>query len=358
MAHRITWLETGHRFEAESDEAVLSAARRSDVPFAYDCRSGGCGTCRVRVVQGEVRYDDELPMGLSEEEAAAGQALLCQARACSDLVLSADPPDLGTPPQRLLARVDSVQPLCGDVTRLCLELPVDAGFAYRPGQYMNVHLPDGGHRSFSMASAPQGAVVDFHIRRIPGGHFTDGGLAQLQPGDALEVELPLGSFCLRPQDYRPIVMLATGTGLAPLKAMLEALQGDPDCPPVSLYWGARTEADLYLHDQIAQWGEGLYEFNYVPVLSRAGDAWTGRRGHVQHAVVQDLAEQLGECAFYLCGSPAMIADAKKTLVAHGADAGFFYSDGFVFQRRDAPVTATSSPDITTTKPVVSAAVGT
>lgn len=332
MAHRITWLETGHSFEADDSEAVLSAARRSDVPFAYDCRSGGCGTCRVRVVEGSVRYDDELPMGLSEEEAAAGQALLCQARACSDLVVSADPPDLGAPPQRLLALVQSVEPLCGDVTRLCLELPVEDDFRFRPGQYMNVHLPDGGHRSFSMASCPSGAVVDFHIRRIPGGRFTDGDLTQLQAGDALEVELPLGSFCLHPQDYRPIVMLATGTGLAPLKSMLDSLKGDEDCPPIHLYWGARTEADLYLDAEIRSWGEGLYEFNYVPVLSRAGADWQGRRGHVQQAVIEDLADQLGDCAFYLCGSPAMIADAKTTLAANGADAAFFYSDSFLFQR--------------------------
>ncbi|MBX3608755.1 MAG: 2Fe-2S iron-sulfur cluster binding domain-containing protein [Hydrogenophaga sp.] len=333
MAHRITWLETGHSFDADGDEAVLSAARRSDVPFAYDCRSGGCGTCRVRIVEGAVRYeDDELPMGLSEEEAAAGQALLCQARACGDLVVSADVPDLGAPAQRMLARVEQVHALCGDVTRLCLELPVDADFRFRPGQYMNVHLPDGGHRSFSMASRPDGTRVDFHIRRIPGGRFTDAELGTLQPGDALEVELPLGSFCLRPQDYRPIVMLATGTGLAPLKAMLESLKGDEDCPPIHLYWGARTEADLYLDEAIRTWGDGLYEFNYVPVLSRAGAEWPGRRGHVQQAVLEDLGDQLGECAFYLCGSPAMIADAKATLAARGADPAFFYSDSFLFQR--------------------------
>lgn len=337
MAHRITWLETGHCFDADGDEAVLSAARRSDVPFAYDCRSGGCGTCRVRIVEGAVRYEDgELPMGLSEEEAAAGQALLCQARACGDLVVSADVPDLGAPPQRLLARVDSVQALCGDVTRLCLELPVDDDFRFRPGQYMNLHLPDGGHRSFSMASCPDGARVDFHIRRIPGGRFTDGELAQLQPGAALEVELPLGTFCLHPQDYRPLVMLATGTGLAPLKSMLDSLKGDEDCPPIHLYWGARTEADLYLDAEIRTWTDGLYEFNYVPVLSRAGSEWTGRRGHVQQAVLQDLSDQLSDCAFYLCGSPDMIADAKRTLAAHGADPAFFYSDSFLFQRDSAP----------------------
>lgn len=333
MAHRITWLETGHSFEADSAEAVLSAARRSDVPFAYDCRNGACGTCRVRVVEGAVRYEGgELPMGLSEEEAAAGEALICQARACGDLVLSATVPDLGAPPRRLLARVARIEPLCADVTRLCLELPADEDFRFRPGQYMNVHLGDGARRSFSMASCPDGVQVDFHIRRIPGGRFTDGDLGQLQPGDPLEVELPLGSFCLHPQDYRPIVMLATGTGLAPLKSMLESLKGDEDCPPVYLYRGARTEADLYLHDQIAAWGEGLYEFHYVPVLSRAGDGWPGRRGHVQQAVIEDLADQLGECAFYLCGSPDMITDAKAMLTAHGADPAFFYSDSFVFQR--------------------------
>jgi CDP-4-dehydro-6-deoxyglucose reductase len=322
MSHRVTWQETGLSFETAADEAVLGAARRCDVPLAFDCQSGGCGTCRVKIV----------PMGLTEEEAEAGYALLCQARACSDLVVSAEPLGLASPPQRLLAMVTAVQPLGPHVTHLSLELPVEEGFNFHPGQYMNVHLEDGTHRSFSMASCPAHGQVDFHVRRIPGGRFTDEAVAALVPGDALEVELPLGRFRLHPEDYRPLVMLATGTGLAPIKSMLESLMGDDDCPPVSLYWGVRTEDELYLDADIRNWGERLYEFSYHPVLSRAGEGWNGRRGYVQDAALADI-EDVAECAFYLCGSPDMIASAKSALIARGADPAFIYSDSFLFQPR-------------------------
>jgi CDP-4-dehydro-6-deoxyglucose reductase len=197
---------------------------------------------------------------------------------------------------------------------------------------MNVHLEDGSHRSFSMASAPNGNLADFHVRRIPGGRFTEGHLAQLQPGDMLDVELPLGTFRFHEEDYRSIVMVATGTGLSPIKCILESLMDDPECPPVWLYWGMRSEADLYLHDEIAQWASRLYEFQYVPVLSRPGASWQGRRGYVQDAVLQDHPD-MSEHSVYLCGSPRMISDAKKAFLDQGASVDHIYVDGFNFQSR-------------------------
>ena len=212
--------------------------------------------------------------------------------------------------------------------------PERARFLFRPGQYMNVLLDDGVHRSFSMASAPAGNQVDFHVRRIPGGRFTDRGLRGLAAGDRLAVEIPLGRFGYHAEDFRPVVMAATGTGLAPIKSMLESLMDDPDCPPVSLYWGVRAEADLYLADAIRAWGERLYEFRFVPVLSRPGAAWRGRTGHVQDAIAHDFPD-LSEHAIYLCGSPAMVADAKRRAVALHASPAHVYVDGFTFQHGEA-----------------------
>lgn len=336
MKHRVVWLETGQSFDVEPGEAVLAAAQRSQIELPHECQFGGCGTCRVRLVEGRVGYESEdnetgeLPMGLNPEEAEAGYALACQARPASDLVISVAPPLACSSPTRLRATVESVQPLCADVTHLRLCLPEDAGLVFRPGQYMNVQLPDGRHRSFSMASRPDGNRVDFHVRRIPGGTFTDRQLSTLCAGQTLDVEMPHGSFCYQARDERPLLMVATGTGLAPIKSMLEALMDDDDCPPVSLYWGMRTEADLYLDDEIRRWADRLYEFRYVPVLSRAGSDWTGRRGHVQDAVLADLPD-LSEHAIYLCGSPAMIADAKTVFARHGASMDHLYADSFVFQ---------------------------
>ena len=330
MSYRIHVVETQATFTVEAGETVLDGALRAGVCLAHECTFGGCGTCRVQVVEGAVAYED-FPMALTEEEAATGAALACQARPTADLVLSvARGADADIPAQRVTAIVREVGWLGPDVTHLRMELPDDIALQYAPGQYMKILLEDGTHRSFSMASAPQGNAVDFHVRRIAGGRFTATRLPTLQPGDRLEVEVPHGSFSLRKEDYRPLLMVATGTGLAPIKSMLESLMDDPDCPPVSLYWGARSAADLYLHNEIAAWGERLYDFQYVPVLSRAEEDWQGRRGHVQQAVSQDHGD-LSEHAIYLCGSPNMIRDARQTFVALGAQSPFIYADSFTFQ---------------------------
>jgi CDP-4-dehydro-6-deoxyglucose reductase len=330
MPYRVEILETSESFAAEPGESVLAAALRAKVKLPHECTLGGCGTCRVKLARGRVAYE-ALPMALSQEEAAQGYALACQARAQSDLVISVPRVELAEP-QRHAALITDITPFCHDVMHLNLVLPEAESFAYRPGQHMNVFLGDGTHRSFSMASAPNSNQVDFHVRRIPGGRFTEGHLARLQPGDLLDVELPLGTFRYHEEDYRQLVMVATGTGLSPIKCILESLMDDPDCPPVSLYWGARTEADLYLNDAIREWGSRLYEFQYIPVLSRAGGSWQGRRGHVQQAVLQDVGD-LAEHSIYLCGSPTMISDAKKAFLDQGASVDHIYVDGFNFQSR-------------------------
>jgi CDP-4-dehydro-6-deoxyglucose reductase, E3 len=327
MSHRICVQDTGASFLAGAGEPLLEAALRQGVRLPHECTFGGCGTCRFKLVEGQVRYE-EMPLALSPEEAQAGYALACQARACSDLVISLQRDDAPAA-ERRRAIVRAVRPWTPEVVNLELEVEADR-LDYRPGQYMNVLLDDGTHRSFSMASAPAGNRVDFHVRRIAGGRFTDEGLRRLAHGDRLHVEIPLGNFRLHAEDYRPIVMAATGTGLAPIKCMLESLMDDDDCPPVSLYWGVRTEADLYLADEIRTWGERLYEFDFHPVLSRAGADWRGRRGHVQDAVAQDFGD-LSEHALYLCGSPAMIADAKQRFLALRASVDYLYVDGFTFQ---------------------------
>ena len=330
MTHRVVIQQTAQSFDVDAGESVLQAALRQDVQLAHECTFGGCGTCRVKLVEGAVEYQ-EFPMALSPEEAQQGYALMCQARPQSDLVISAAPALEGIfQPQRCKALVRDIRRLCTDVANLQLALPDLPAFDYLPGQYMNIHLADGTHRSFSMASGPKAGVVDFHVRRIPGGRFTERHLDTIAPGDALDVELPLGTFRYHSEDYRPILMVATGTGVAPIKSMLESLMDDPDCPPVWLYWGMRREADLYLDAQIRGWTGRLYEFQYVPVLSRPSDQWQGRRGHVQHAVLQDLPD-LSEHSIYLCGSPTMINDAKQEFLAHGADMEHIYTDGFSFQ---------------------------
>jgi CDP-4-dehydro-6-deoxyglucose reductase len=328
VASRIAIAGGDLAFEAAPGETVLAAATRAGVRLPHSCTLGNCGSCRVRVAEGRVNYTTQ-PMALSAAEEAQGFALACQAHPEGDLVIEVPTADVPEP-SRQPALVTDVTALCEGVTRVALVLPDLDPFVYLPGQHANVFLPDGTHRSFSMASAPSGNEIDFHIRRIPGGRFTEGFLANLQPGDMLDVELPLGAFRFHAEDYRELAFVATGTGIAPIKAMLEGLLDDPDCPPVSLYWGMRTEEDLYLSEAFAQWEGRLYEFRYVPVLSRAGASWAGRRGHVQEAVLEDFPS-LAEHSIYLCGSPAMIAQAKAAFAARGASPVHLYADGFSFQ---------------------------
>jgi CDP-4-dehydro-6-deoxyglucose reductase, E3 len=226
------------------------------------------------------------------------------------------------------------QKLCGDVTRLVLAFDDGAPFIFRPGQYLNVQLGEAGSRSFSMASRPGEAEVELQIREIEGGYFTQMRLAALREGDTLDVDAPLGGFGYHEEDYRPIVMAATGTGVAPLASMLAAMLEAGDSPPIDLYWGARTQRDLYLHEHFVQLAARHEDFRYVPVLSRACDSWEGVRGYVQDAVLADHAD-LSEHAMYLCGSPAMIADARRAFLARGASVRYLYADSFTFQHPQA-----------------------
>ena len=330
MGYRVQVVQTAQSFEVEADETLLAAAQRANVELAHDCQLGGCGTCRIKLVEGSVRYA-EFPLALTPEEEIQGYALACQALAASDLVISPARSKAELPETlRYTAAVESIRTLSPLVTHLTLEISYADAIDYRPGQYMNVIMPDGSARSFSMASKPRGNRIDFHVRRIERGSFTEGHLTRLHAGDRLDVELPLGSFHFHAEDYRPLLMVVTGTGLAPIKAILESLMDDTDSPPVSLYWGARTAADLYLHDEIRTWRERLCAFNYVPVLSRADAAWDGQRGYAQNAVLADL-DDLSEHAIYLCGSPEMIFSAKQAFIARSASLDHIYTEGFIHQ---------------------------
>jgi CDP-4-dehydro-6-deoxyglucose reductase, E3 len=217
-----------------------------------------------------------------------------------------------------------------------LVVELDFALSYLPGQYANILCEDGIGRSFSMASVPRGNVIEFCIRRVDEGHFTSQILPTLKAGDSLELELPLGRFRLHVQDYRPLLLIATGTGIAPIKAILQSLLDDPDCPPVSLYWGMRDEAELFVGAEIQSWATRLYEFNYVPVLSRPAPGWAGCKGYVQDAVAADFLD-LSEYAVYICGSPAMVREVKRVVADRGTPIEHIYAEGFTLQTQTDPI---------------------
>lgn len=341
MAYQVEVIETGVVFEVNPEEKILEAAARQGIKIYSDCQFGGCGTCRVKVVQGSVHYEDDfLPMSLSEEEHAEGFAAACQALATENIKISlANHLDTLPDTHVLSVEVVSVQAVCPGVRELRLQGAELAQIAYLPGQYLNILFNDGRARSFSMAgaTATKGEIRLF-IREIEGGQFTQRVLPHLEPAQVLQVEMPLGTFYYRERDWRPMICMATGTGIAPIRAILESLLDNKDNPPIHLYWGMRTEADLYLRDELEAWSARLGDFEFTPVLSQPSADWQGRVGYVQDAVAADYPD-VSEYAFYLCGAPAMIDEATSKLKAAGAHPDFIYADAFTFQSESAVVSA-------------------
>ena len=341
MTFSVSVQPSGHQFEVGDDETVLAAAMRSGIGLAYGCRNGACGSCKGRVVEGRVRHDPHQASALSADEEARGFALFCSAHPESDLVIEArEVRGIGDIPiKKLPARVASLSRAAPDVTVLRLQLPASERLQYLPGQYVEIIMKDGRRRSYSMAGAPETAdQLELHIRHTPGGAFSDhvfgagagAGATQMKERDILRFEGPFGSFFLRDESVKPIVFVASGTGFAPIKAIIEHAVLKAIDRPMTLYWGGRRPHDLY-HDEIARgWESALPSFRYIPVVSDAlaEDQWNGRTGFVHRAVIDDFADLSGH-QIYACGAPVMIDAARCDFTAScGLPEDEFYADAF------------------------------
>jgi CDP-4-dehydro-6-deoxyglucose reductase len=318
----------GRSFSSAAGQSILDAAAGSGIALPYSCRTGRCSTCKCKVRSGaSTALHDEL--GLTAEEKAEGWILSCVRSAEDDLTLDVE--DLGNvklPEAKTLpCRIHTLEPLAPDVMHVKLRLPPTADFTALPGQYIDVIGPGGIRRSYSLAAADlSGKILELHIRAVDNGAMSAYWFGQAKVNDLLRLRGPLGTFFLRPPAGQDLVFLATGTGIAPVKAMLEELATLPATAQprsVSVYWGGRTAADLYL-DSAALAGARAY----VPVLSRADEDWSGARGHVQQVLLAGGARLAGAIV-YACGSPAMIRDAKIQLVQAGLEESNFFSDAFV-----------------------------
>jgi CDP-4-dehydro-6-deoxyglucose reductase len=272
---------------------------------------------------------------LSAEEEAKGFVLTCCAVPQTDLVLeSKQVGELGAfPIRKMPARVSTLVQKSPDVMVLHLQLPASEAFAYHAGQYLDILLRDGARRSYSMANAPHRAAdrgVELHLRHMPGGKFTDHVFGALKEKEILRVEGPYGSFYLRKDSTKPIVLVASGTGFAPIKALLEHLQELGSTRPVHLYWGGRRPADLYMHDWVQAQCQAMPQLRYVPVVSDAlaQDQWTGRTGFVHRAVLEDFADLSGH-QVYACGAPIVVESARRDFCAQGRlPEDEFFADAF------------------------------
>ena len=324
---------SGIQFDAQADESLLAAGIRQGIGLPYGCKDGACGSCKCKLVAGQVQQRNFQRKALSEDEEAQGFVLTCSARALSDITLESRQvtPAGALPVKKMPTRVSSLVRKTEDVMLMQLQLPANDTFVYRAGQYVEFILRDGARRSYSMANAPEkGPGIELHLRHMPGGRFTDLVFGTMKEKDILRIEGPMGSFFLREDSEKPMVFLASGTGFAPLKALLEHMQHCGITRQVTLYWGGRRPSDLYMDDWVQAQCAAMPNLRYVPVVSDAlpEDAWQGRTGFVHRAVLEDFSDLSGH-QVYACGAPIVVDSAKRDFGAlAGLPAEEFFADAF------------------------------
>lgn len=326
-------LVSGQAFAAEAQESLLDAALRADITLDHSCRSGRCSACKARVASGTTE-SLHAETGLTPAESQAGWILTCSRTATSDVVLDVEVLE-GVrlfPAKTFPSKIHGLERLAPDVVKITLRLPPTQVMQYFPGQYVDVAWHDRARhdsvrRSYSLANAPgPDNLLELQVRRVPGGVMSDYWFGTARVNDLLQVKGPLGSFFLREAAARHVILLATGTGIAPVKAMLEQMATlAPEQAPrsITLLWGGRVLADLYWNPLSV--GVTL---TYIPVLSRADADWAGARGYVQDVLLQRWSDFSG-VAVYACGSDAMIDSAKTQLMVAGLHGKHFYSDAFL-----------------------------
>jgi len=335
-------MPSGRQFSVQSDETILAAGIRQGIGLPYGCKDGACGSCKCKMQSGVVTHGPHQSKALSPEEEIAGFVLTCCAKPQTDVVLeSRQVAEAGAIPiKKLPTRVTSMARLSDDVMVLQLQLPANDNFTYRPGQYVEFMLRDGVRRSYSMANAPQaGNSLELHIRHMPGGKFTDHVFGLMKEKEILRIEGPFGSFFLREDSSKPLIFLASGTGFAPIKALIEHMQQRGITRPATLYWGGRRPSDLYMDTWIREQAAAHPMLTYVPVVSDApeGDHWAGRTGFVHQAVLQDHPDLSGY-QVYACGAPIVVDSARRDFCgqAHLPEEEFF-ADAFTSLADKQPV---------------------
>jgi CDP-4-dehydro-6-deoxyglucose reductase, E3 len=338
--HRVRIEPSGREFDVVDSETVLDAAIRQGILLPYSCRNGSCGTCKGRLLDGTIDYGVYEEKALTADERAGGLALFCQARPLSDLVIQAR--EILAPAhieiKLLPCRVVRMNRVAHDVMILSLKLPQHERFKFIAGQYIDILLRDGSRRSFSLANPPQqNDVLEIHVRLVPHGEFTRHVFTEMKEKDLLRFRGPLGIFFLRTEEEpsatppRPALLIAGGTGFAPIKSIVQDAISRGLNRPMHLYWGARARRDLYLHDLALEFTRTHPQFRYTPVLSKAEpqDAWRGRTGLVHEAVLVDYPDLSG-VNVYASGPPPMIDAIRATMPKHGLAEDRLHYDSFEF----------------------------
>lgn len=336
MTAQVKVLPSGHTFGVEPHETVLEAALRQGVGLPYGCRDGACGACKGKVLEGEVSQDGYQEKALTEAERAQGMALFCCSRPQGDITIEArEVAGAGDIQIKTLpCRVEKIEKI-HDVAVLKLKLPVSERLQFKAGQYIDILMKDGKKRSFSIANAPHDdAFLELHIRHQLGGSFSDYVFSQMKEREIMRFKGPLGSFFLREDSDKPIIFVASGTGFAPVKGIIEHAIHSGIQREMVFYWGARTKADLYMAELAGGWQAQNPNITFIPVLSDAlpGDEWAGRVGFVHQAVLEDFADLSGY-QVYACGAPVMVEAAHDSFTREcGLPEDEFFSDAFFLSK--------------------------
>jgi len=334
MSYQVTLKPSEHVFSVEENEFILDAALRQGIAFPYQCKTGSCATCLGKVVSGEVNYPDGLPLTIMEHEHEQGRAVFCVSVAKSDLELEVNEIDSNSDVQikMLPARVNSLRRLADDVMEMTLKLPASEKMNFHAGQYIEFIMRDKSRRAFSVANSPSNEeYLELHLRQVPDGVFTNHVFDSMKEKAMVRIEGPFGNFYIRDTSNRPLLMVAGGTGFAPIKSILEKLIEEGDTRPIELYWGARAKADLYRADLAEKWAFQYEHVNYIPVLSEAKDEdnWQGRTGFVHEVVAEDISN-MSAYDVYMAGPPVMINAAKEKFSEQGLPVDQLYSDSFEY----------------------------
>jgi CDP-4-dehydro-6-deoxyglucose reductase len=330
---QITVQPSGRAFSTEPGEAILAAAIRQGVGMPYGCKDGACGSCKCKKLEGTVVHGVHQTKALSPEEEAAGLVLTCCGVPQTDVVIESRQvtDESAFPIRKMPSRVSSLEKVSHDVMVVKLQLPANDTMRYHAGQYVEFILRDGARRSYSMANAPHnGPGVELHIRHMPGGKFTDHVFTAMKEKEILRIEGPFGSFYLREDSDKPMVLLASGTGFAPIKALIEQMQFKGIRREATLYWGGRRPSDLYMEAWLRERLGDMPNLRYVPVVSNAlpEDNWTGRTGFVHKAVLEDFPDLSGH-QVYACGAPIVVDSARAEYSALAQlPPEEFYADAF------------------------------
>ncbi len=316
----------------QDDETILQAALREGFNMPYGCRNGACGACKGKLLCGEVSYKPNQATALSAADAESGLALFCCAYPkaditieCREIVATKD-----IQIKTLPCRVQKIEIVSHDVAVLSLKLPTNERLQFLAGQYIDILMKDGKKRSFSLANAQHDdEFLQLHIRHVAGGEFSEHVFSTMKEREILRFNGPLGSFFLREDSDKPIIFIASGTGFAPIKSMVEHALHKGMQRQMILYWGCRSMADLYMPSLPSQWQQAHSNFTFIPVLSepKPEESWPGRVGLVHEAVLNDFADLSG-FQVYACGAPVMVEAAHTTFTARGLPQEEFFSDAF------------------------------